>query len=206
MTAPAQGEPPPDGGPALFTASFLVIPVGGCAALVRAASAPQRPQVALAATIVVASMLVGATWVYFSRTWPHLLLKAFAVGALALFMLLVHLKMSTSDIQGDDVLPLFFVFVGPLLVMGGGFLGVLSGAAVLVAFSLRQRARVAWLRAVMSIGHEHYGVVPLKQADQRAPLFLRYRAADLALCSYRPPTDYREPVAAEIVARVPRLF
>lgn len=203
---PLQGEPPPDGGAALFALSFLAIPAFGCAALVLGTAVPHRASVVPWALVVFGCMSVGALWVYRSRTSATLLAKACVVGVLSLVAFLVDLKSSTSDIRGDDVMPLFFVIVGPLFVVGGGVMGMLSGGAALAAFAIRQRARVAWLRAVMSVGHERYGVVPLKPTDAGKPLFLRYRDADLALCSYRPPTDYREPVGAEIVARVPRLL
>jgi hypothetical protein len=204
VTARVQGEPPPDAGPLSFVLSFLVVPIGACAAIVLHTPRLHRAETAMQAALVVGSMIVGAVWSYFSRSMAAVVGKATAVGTLALC--LVVRMMPAADAQGDDTMPMFLQLVALAAIMAGAVLGLVSGTVALVAMSVRQRPRVAWLRGVMSVGHEYYGVVPLKRDDREKPLFLRYREGDLGLCAYRPPNDYRDVVAAEIVARVPRLF
>jgi hypothetical protein len=194
-------DPPKDGGPLLFVSSFLAAPLSAVAWLmveIRSwkvlllAYPPWSP----------GALLLTMAWVYFSPNSMQVRIRSIIVFMLASVILIVQLKLETRHIEHDDVLPLFFVIVAPLLLVGSGVVGLAAGSLAVLAFEKQQAARVLWLARVRAEGHPRYRIVPLTKEHDGKPPFLRFREGEAALLRC-PEGDYREASEGEVIARVP---
>lgn len=206
MNRAVETDPPPsDGGPLLFFATFLAPPAALWIALTVAIAVKGRADRfgdLLAGLKLLGVVLPGAIWPYFSRSRWAIAVKSGAYGLAVTTASLVYLKMTTTNPQGDDVMPLFWIFAAPFLALGGGTLTTVCGLATIAAFWLRQRPRAAWLERVRQGHHADYRVFHLPPGNETKPLFLRYRNGDLALARLQGAGVEGAP-QLEIVARAP---
>lgn len=203
MDARGPDEPPPDVGVATFVASFLALPI--VVAVLFATSTRIRTSPAFLVTylgLILAAFAGLSVWAYFSKSRASVVIKSTLAGAAILVPFVLYWALTTKTPAGDDVAPLIFIVIGPMLILTAAGVALLSAFVALGVTAIRQRARVVWLQRVREGAHAHYRIGPMAPEDAKKPLFLRYRTGDRALRRWSE-GDYRDSPQGDVIARVP---